>query len=276
MQRIINCPFIGPKYRQLIYWITTDTLCSGTRLHHYSPRGMCPHCTSDSGDPIIASWRHMFFECSTSTHIWMEVDMKGHLHWGDEYQPLDPNEVPTLISEYRPFKLLQLSTLWAIWVHWCKYFHDEDNFTYEDRWDWNNIVLLNIRDQFKMRMHESHSAVQWLLIVDERRLQLSDKDPAAKAARIPEKEFLLTHSWSINTNSEGVTINDVIPPQIQEWFGENHLITLDYKDGQHLTPRMKFNLLPWDQYTRPPEHDYPADYNADSWRIVPRNCLCDY
>ena len=120
--------------------------------------------------------------------------MKGHFHWGEDYEPLDRNEVPTLITEYKAYKLLQLSTLWALWVHWCKYFHDEDGFTYEDRWDWSNTILLNVRDQFKMRMHESHSAVQWLLMVEERRMQLADKDPAAKAERVPEKEFLLTHS----------------------------------------------------------------------------------
>ena len=60
MQKIINCPFVKPKYRQLIYWITTGTLCTGKQLRHFSPRGMCPHCIDP---PTTASWQHMFFDC---------------------------------------------------------------------------------------------------------------------------------------------------------------------------------------------------------------------
>jgi hypothetical protein len=54
-QHIINCPFVGAKYRQFIYWITTGTICTGKQLKHYSPKGLCPHCG------VTATWEHMFF-----------------------------------------------------------------------------------------------------------------------------------------------------------------------------------------------------------------------
>ena len=273
---IINCPYIGPKYRQLIYWIATNTLCTGKQLKFSNPRGYCPHCEHPDGTRVTADWQHMFFKCTTAQTIWMEVDMKGHLHWGEDYEPLKLNDVPVILSEYKPQKLLQLSALWAMWVHWCKYFHQGEDFTYEDRWDWTNLVLLNTMKQFKTRMHEAHSAVQWILIVQNRRLRIEDRDPHDTEVRIPEKQFLLTHSWGIQTNADNININGKIPPQLEEWIGGQYLVTLDLRDGDHLTPKMKFNLHPWDQYGRPPDHTYPDDYGAGPWSIAPRNCLCDY
>ena len=47
MKVIMNCPFMMPKYRQLVYWITTKTLMDGKRLKHMplsSSKGVCPFC----------------------------------------------------------------------------------------------------------------------------------------------------------------------------------------------------------------------------------------
>ena len=271
MQKIINCPFVKPKYRQLIYWITTGTLCTGKQLRHFSPRGMCPHCIDP---PTTASWQHMFFDCPQSQTIWEEINSLGSSHWGS-YTPLEPNEVPVILSEYSPQRLLQLSTLWALWVHWCKYFHDPENFTYEDRWEWSNIILINSRDQFQMRLHEAHSAIQWLHIVSERRIQSKDKNPESPlSAKAPEKEFLLIHSQNINTNADNIKINEHTPMEIMAWIGNQYLIKLDNRDNSN--PRVKFNFHPWEAYTRPPDHVYPADYGAGEWVIQPRHCLNDY
>ena len=271
MQKIINCPFVKPKYRQLIYWITTGTLCTGKQLRHFSPRGMCPHCTHI---PTTATWQHMFFECPQSQTVWEEIDNLGSLQW-DNYIPLEYNEIPVILNEYSPPKLLQLSTLWALWVHWCKYFHDPENFTREDRWEWINIILVNSRDQFQMRLHEAHSAIQWLQIVSERRIHSKDKHPdAPPSAKAPEKEFLLIHSQSINTNADNIKINANTPLEFLAWIGNQYLIKLDSRDGAN--PRVKFNFHPWDAYTRPPDHVYPSDYGAGDWIIIPRHCLNDY
>ena len=269
MQIITNCPFVGAKYRQLIYWITTGTLCTGKQLQHHSPRGKCPHCTE------TATWQHMFFTCYKTKEVWTQIDQIGFQHWGaGVYTPLTQNEIPVILTQYIPFKLYQLSALWGLWVHWCKYFHDPENFSYEDKWDWTDTIIVNTRDQLRMRVKEAHSAVQWQKIVSERRMHMKDKQATSAAAKAPEKEFLLIHSQSINTNSENININDKTPLEIQEWFGNQYIIKLDLRDGPN--PRMKFNFLPWDVYTRPPDHDYPSDYGAGHWVILPRHCLDDY
>ena len=271
MQKITNCPFVKPKFRQLIYWITTGTLCTGKQLRHFSPRGICPHCTHP---PITATWQHMFFECPHSQTVWEEINSLGSSHW-DNYTPLEPNEIPVILNDYSPQKLLQLSTLWALWTHWCKYFHDPENFTYEDRWEWANIILINTRDQFLMRLHEAHSAIQWLHIISERRIHSKDKtSDAPPSAKAPEKEFLLIHSQNINTNAVNIKINENTPLEFLAWIGNQYLIKLDIRDNAN--PKVKFNFHPWEAYTRPPDHVYPPDYGAGDWVIIPRHCLNDY
>ena len=99
-------------------------------------------------------------------------------------------------------------------------------------------------------MKLSHSAVQWLHIVQERRTH--DRVSEGSAPRLPEKEFLLIKATSINTNSEGIHIDGRTSDELKGWLGKSYLVTLDLRDDHHLTPRMKFNLLPWDQHTRGP------------------------
>jgi hypothetical protein len=256
MQKIVSCPFVLPKYRQLIYWITTGTLCTGKIMQHFTDRGKCPNCG------VTATWQHMFFYCESSKVIWEELDTLGLSHW-DEYIPLIKNDVPTILNDYNPIRLFHLSALWALWVHWCKYFHNPDEFTDDDLHFWTNTVIIDTRDQFRMRMQESFSAVQWIHIVEDRRMHSKDREQAmSMEARAPEKEFLLVHSQNINTNAEFVTINNSTPYEIQCWYGNSILVKLDGNLG--VNPRMVFNYHPWDPYTRPPDYDYPSDYEPES------------
>ncbi len=265
-QKIVNCPFVQPKYRQLIYWITTDTLCTGKQLVHYSPRGLCPHCQT------TANWMHMFFTCSVSVQIWEIIDELGSLQWND-WRPLTPNEIPVLLNDYHPMNLLHLSTLWAMWAHWCRYFHDLEPTS--NPGDWFHTIITKAKDEFRLRLYESHSAIQWLHLIAERRIQAKDKNPdAPPSATVPEKEFLLVFSHSIMTNPKGVSIEGVIPREISQWIGNKHLILLDSRDSDH--PKLKFNNYPWDAYTRPPDTDLPQDYAPDPWLLRPRFCSYDY
>ena len=255
-----------PKYRQLIYWITTDTLCTGKQLVHYSPRGLCPHCQT------TANWMHMFFTCSVSVQIWEIIDELGSLQWND-WRPLTPNEIPVLLNDYHPMNLLHLSTLWAMWAHWCRYFHDLEPTS--NPGDWFHTIITKAKDEFRLRLYESHSAIQWLHLIAERRIQAKDKNPdAPPSATVPEKEFLLVFSHSIMTNPKGVSIEGVIPREISQWIGNKHLILLDSRDSDH--PKLKFNNYPWDAYTRPPDTDLPQDYAPDPWLLRPRFCSYDY
>ena len=111
-------------------------------------------------------------------------------------------------------------------------------------------------------MQESFSAVQCLHIVADRRIHSSDKSAEVSAeAKDPEKEFLLIHSQNINNNSENMSMNGSIPYEIMQWLGNGCLIKTDGASG--MNPRMVFNCHPWDAYTRPPDVDYPSDYEAE-------------
>ena len=55
-QKMTSCCFVLPKYRQLIYWITTNTLFTGKILHHVSSKGFCHSSSYDH--TIIRSYDH--------------------------------------------------------------------------------------------------------------------------------------------------------------------------------------------------------------------------
>ena len=75
-----------------------------------------------------------------------------------------------------------------MWTHGCKYFHDPDDFSDTDLIDWFGIVLRKIKDEFRLRLYESHTAIQWLHIVAERRVHSLEKDPDAPlSAKAPER-----------------------------------------------------------------------------------------
>ena len=266
-QKIATCCFILPKYRQLIYWITTNTLCTGKRIHQYSARGFCPFCS----DGTVANWMHMFFECPTTVEVWKNINELGSVHWRD-YTPLVPNEIPVLLNNYDPVNLLHLSTLWALWVQWCSYFHEED-FPYSDIGVWVAQIMTKARDEFRARLYESCSAIQWLHLVAERRSTPSDPDAPVRA-KISEKEFLLVHSNTIITNSDHINLNgSSLSQEIIHWIGNGVLISME---GEAQRPKLKFNIYLWDIYTRPPDCRLPRDYQADDWVIRPRFCVGDF
>jgi hypothetical protein len=218
----------------------------------------------------------MFFDCSEARALWEHLDVLGKAHWGDAYTTLTQNEIPVLLNQYNPIALFHLSALWAMWAHWCRYFHDDDDsFSWSDQFEWVDTVMIKTRDQLRMRVQEAHSAVQWVEIVQERRLHKKDRNPSASlASKATEKEFLLIHSQHINTNSENININGNTPPAITAWFGHQHLIKLHSQTG--CNPKMEFNFHAWEAHTRPPDHPYPASYGAGDWIIMPRHCLDDY
>jgi hypothetical protein len=126
-----------------------------------------------------------------------------------------------------------------------------------------------------MRVQQTHSAVQWLTIVQERRIQSKDKmADASIEAMAPEKEFLLVHNQNIYTNSENINAKDNTQPEVALWFGNQYLVKLDLRDRPN--PGMKFCFHPGEAHTRPPNHLYPASYGARAWIVMPRHCLDDY
>ena len=127
-----GCNFALAKYKQLVYMITTDSLPNGSKIHHFSSRGRCPHCG------VIATSLHIFKHCPVTQAFIALVDEKGGLHWPD-YQVYDYNEIPTLLNSYNAQAMYQLSALWAMWRLWSSYFHDKefdllDQAYLEDKW----------------------------------------------------------------------------------------------------------------------------------------------
>jgi hypothetical protein len=119
-----------------------------------------------------------------------------------------------------------------------------------------------------MRVQQTHSAVQWLTIVQERRIQSKDKmADASIEAMAHEKEFLLVHNQNIYTNSENINAKDNTQPEVALWFGNQYLVKLDLRDRPN--PGMKFCFHPGEAHTRPPNHLYPASCGAGAWIVMP-------
>jgi hypothetical protein len=96
LKRLRNCTFLGPKYRQLIYQITTNSVIDGVRLHKTNPlRGICPHCGT------VASTQHMLADCVFVKTIWQIIDKLGNEHWED-YNPLVYDLIPDILRSYDP------------------------------------------------------------------------------------------------------------------------------------------------------------------------------
>ena len=110
MKVILNCPFMMPKYRQLVYWITTKTLMDGKRLKHMplSPsKGVCPFCN------VSAESMHIFKSCTKTLEFWTKADHLGEQHWAG-YKPLDYEHMPTILTTYDPISLFHMSGLLAL------------------------------------------------------------------------------------------------------------------------------------------------------------------
>ena len=75
-KKLRNCTFLSPKYRQLVYQITTNSVIDGVKLHTINPlKGICPHCG------IVASTHHMLMECPHIKSIWYIIDQLESTHW---------------------------------------------------------------------------------------------------------------------------------------------------------------------------------------------------
>jgi hypothetical protein len=221
----------------------------------------------------VATWRHIFFECPTTLDVWRHIDNLGSAHWGD-YTPLDPNEIPVLLNKYHPMSLLHLSTLWALWTQWCSYFHEE-HFPHSDSLEWVVQVITKARDEFRARLYESCSAIQWIQLVADRRLASKNQDEEASGVpRVSEKEFLLIHSNTVLTNCDHIRLNgSSLSEEMFLWLGNKVLISLE---GDEQRPKLKFNMYHWDAYTRPPDPGPPRDHHTDDWAIRPRFCVGDF
>ena len=125
--------------------------------------------------------------CPATKKFWEAVNQIGSQHWAT-YKNFDYNFIPVLLDSYKPRDLYILSALWALWVQWCCHFH-EAAFT-DSQQSWVNEALTRFKEQFYKRVIEAPSAIRWLRLAQERRV-----DP--DQPRIPEKEFLLAQSQSI-------------------------------------------------------------------------------
>jgi exonuclease III len=261
-----NCTFIVPKYRQLIQWITTETLCDGYRLNKTNPtRGLCPFCGT------VADTKHMFNTCPRVREYWRVVNTQGRAHWGNEYYNLITNDIPTLLSKYQAIKLYHLSALWALWTNWCKLFYEEPTQDYTD--NWVKHATQDFQKQFVKRIAEAPAAVQWVTIAQEHRTKKKEDK-----VKVPEKEFLLVHTHRVKTRSKTLpTVDGNTHPLILEWVGNSYLVEI--VDGSHHRPRLRPNQPPepqlriksaaWAHLVAPEPPGQPA---APVWRVsLPRS-----
>ena len=252
LKKLRNCTFIGPKYRQLIYQITTDSVVDGLRLSFTElERGLCPHCDK------VADIHHMLITCEHIQSIWIVIDKLGSTHW-DEYFPLQYEQIPVILESYEPINLFHVSAIWAIWVTWCKFFYDPDPVG-----DWGVHILSKFKEQLHKRVAEAPGMTQWLKLAQDRRTVL-EEGTEQSINTIPEKEFLLIHSQSIKTNSMHlICTGGELDPNIEKWIGNGHLLVLDYDSLNGNKPRFRLKKEPW-IYLVPPE--VPECPSANGWK----------
>jgi len=233
LKAIHSCKFITAKYKQLIYWITTDSLPCGSKIHHYSDRGKCPHCGH------VASAEHIFKTCPVSQAYWEIVDKLGTLQY-DQYTPYDYNEIPVLLSTHTPVNVFQISALWAIWRVWSSYFFDREfsllNMPHlEDIWI--KQALDYFKAEFTKRIYELVSTVQWLQV-------------SKRRGTVPEKQFLLVDCNKINPNPDTipVDIKGDLTSEFNVWIGKAYLIAVE---RHYHKARLKINYAVWAEHQLP-------------------------
>jgi hypothetical protein len=162
LKQMWNSVFIHPKFKQLIWWITTSTIHTGNTVNIYRPgRGFCPSCAT------LASVPHMFSTCPEIQRVWSFIDTIGYAAW-DEYEMYHPNDPPHLLREYSPVNLIKLCTLWAIWTTWTTLFFEDDADPLPAD-AWYPIILNKAKSQFISRLYESAAVMQWIQIAQSRR-----------------------------------------------------------------------------------------------------------
>ena len=233
MKVIMNCPFALPKYRQLVYWITTETLMDGKRLQHMPrnpSKGVCPFCN------VSAESKHIFESCTKTMEFWAKVDHLGSQHWR-QYTPLEYEYIPTILNTYDPISLFHLSGLWALWVTWCPFFYEErsSDEVEEYKANWVRLLMAEMKKQFIQRACEAPSMIQWIRIVEDRRTSFESQSPE----HVPEKEFLLIHTHLVKTNESRIELHE----HKEAWICKGFLLSID--TTTYHRPRLRIHHNVW-------------------------------
>ena len=187
-----NCPYLLPKYTQLIYWITTHTLTSGGRLNKFQHhRARCPYCNA------IANTEHMFSTCQKVIECWQEADNMGRSIW-PSYTPFKySHDITILATEYSGPLLFKLSVVWILWRKWCEFFYKVENGQpIEDYYEcWVPAMMLDLKQELLNRVREAPAVIAWMQLVQQRRIT-----PSHQPGHIPEKMFLLQVPLAVTAN----------------------------------------------------------------------------
>jgi hypothetical protein len=264
LKAVHNCPFLLPKYAQLIYWITSDTLKSGKWLiksHITKASGMCPCCTTlvnavnplmqNVTVPVPASAAHMFDECLMAKSVWDEADQLGRSFW-PEYENFNyEKDVTLLVHKYTPVSLFKMAVIWSLWRYWCEIFYERDNFSPERYSLIVPEIMLRVRDEMICRLLECRAVIQWLGILKDRRTDSEQTE----LKRTPEKQFLLVESQSVSANPADFDL-PAENPFVAAWLGNN---VMCYMRG----PKLVFNHGVWYVYKDQMEELAPQQPQVD-------------
>jgi hypothetical protein len=246
LKKVHNCPFLLPKYPQLIYHIITGTLKSGhwiNRSHIKNVSGYCPCCTlppdpnipnPPAGNHTPATIKHMFSSCILTQDVWTEANTLGHTFWSNYTDFNYMQDITLLVHSYNPVNLFKLAVIWSLWRWWCKLFYESDSFDRDRLSNMTAEVMLMVRDEMIYRLIECRPVIQWLEVWEaaHRNVQGGEDDH-----REPEKQFLLVGSQSIITNPVDFDL-PVDNIHVLAWLGNNTLCYLRAK-------KIVFNHANW-------------------------------
>ena len=260
LRAIQHSPFLLPKYRQLIYWITTDSVLDGNRLIRTSIKGRCSYCG------VIASTPHIFKECHITVKVWALANQLGASHWPD-YCNFKYEMIPDMLSEYDPKYIFQICFLWAIWTNTCDRFYcelspEQLNFDYivQD-------ILKRAHAEFTKRVCESKAVTQWIKLQEARH---SNKQEGV--SRVPEKLFLLRHAHMVRTNPDSIILEDEtnLDDNMRKWIANEYLLVVE--DNSYHRPRLRINHAVWANLYPMPPVGPPAD-PASGWTASQPRCV---
>ena len=151
----------------------------------------------------------MFSDCRV-VHILINViNQFCSLQWS---QPEHFNyyNIPHLLSEYSPQRLIHTAMIRAVWLTWCEVFYEsplsEQVFI--------DTALSYFRKEIRKRINEAPSIAQWIGIIDKRRT-------SQEFEGVSEKEFLLRHATSVKKCYEFL-IHDKSLELVKLWHGKRY------------------------------------------------------
>ena len=120
----------------------------------------------------------MFVSCPLVADIWAAANKLGGDQWSS-YSDFNYDDIAFWLSTYEPPVLYKIAFVWAIWLTWCRYFHETVDPLPPDSLVWYNLILDTALKEFALRLYEAAPMIAWIQVVSNRYITQQDANPIA-------------------------------------------------------------------------------------------------